>query len=146
MLQDMHNQIKCPIAIPPQVQTNDSTAIVGNIIDLLGFGSCEFVILYGGITDANVTFTTLLEDGNDPTLSDHAAVGDSCLLGTEEGATPLYSDDNTSFKLGYLGPKRYVRLTITPSGNDAGDINIAALAILGYPRVEPIEDQAVASA
>ncbi len=143
MLQDLHNNIQCQIAISPQKQTNSNTAFVSNIIDLANFGSCEFAILYGGITDANVTFTILLEDGDDSALSDHAAVDDAFLLGDEAGATPLFSDDDTCFKLGYIGPKRYVRLTITPSGNDAGDINIAALAILGHPRVKPQSTQAV---
>jgi hypothetical protein len=138
---DLHNNILVKRLISPQKQTNADTAIVSQIIDMEGYSSCELVIAYGGITDANVTFVTLVEDGNNSSLTDNAAVDSSYLLGTVAGATPLFSDDDKVFKLGYVGPKRYLRLTITPTGNDSGDINIAAVAILGHANKLPQSTQ-----
>jgi hypothetical protein len=88
-----------------------------------------FALLTGALTDANVTFVVLAEEGDDPTLSDNTAIPDANLLGTEALATPLFSDDNKCFKLGVINNKRYVRVTVTPSGNDAGDVNLAGVWI-----------------
>ena len=83
----------------------------------------------------------LVEDGNNSALSDNAAVDDAYLLGTEAGAALTQADDGEFRKIGYIGPKRYVRLTLTPSGN-AGNIPIAAIAILSGHRVLPQSAQA----
>ncbi len=45
----------------------------------------------------------------------------------------MFSDDNAAKKIGYIGPKRYVRPTITPSGN-TGNADISIVAILGGAR------------
>ena len=53
------------------------------------------------------------------------AVDDAFLTGTETKASFQFDDDNEMRKIGYVGPKRYVRVTITPSGNNSGNIFIA---------------------
>lgn len=137
MMHDLHNNIVCKRLISPQIQTNADTAFVSQIIDLAGYNKAEFVLLWGALTDANATFVVLVEDGDDSALSDHAAVDDAFLLGTEALAAPLFSNDDTVSKIGYIGPKRYVRITVTPSGNNSGDINIAGVAILAGHRKKP---------
>lgn len=57
------------------------------------------------MTDADATFTLLFEDGDDPALSDHAAVADGYLLGTEAVASFDFADDNEVRKIGYIGPR-----------------------------------------
>ena len=47
------------------------------------------------------------------------------LLGTTAGASFTFSDDNKIAKIGYIGSKRYVRLTVTPS-NNTGAVLISA--------------------
>jgi hypothetical protein len=64
-------------------------------------------------------------------------VADTFLLGTEAEAGFQFDDDDEVRKIGYRGDKRYVRLTITPSGN-TGDAPLAALAILGGPKLAPV--------
>lgn len=129
---DLHNEIEVRRLISPQVQTNADTAFVSQIIDTQGFEVLEIIIALGAITDADVTFVPLLEHGDASNLSDAAAVPDSMMIGTETTADFSFADDNEVRKLGYKAAtgKRYVRLTITPSGNGAGDINIAAVAVL----------------
>ncbi len=74
---------------------------------------------------------------------DAAAVADTNLLGTEALAGFTFADDDEVRKIGYMGHKRYVRLTITPASN-TGAWDIAALALLGRPRHAPSQTADVA--
>lgn len=141
-MRDLFNKVKILTLWNPIDLGTGNTAKVSEIIDLQGFNSCLFHIAYGSIADADVTFTTLLEDGDNASLTDNAAVADAELNGTEVGATPLFSDDNTGFKIGYVGAKRYVRLTVTPAAN-TGAILTSAVAILGAANQQPQSTQAV---
>lgn len=132
---DLHNNINPIRAISP-VSVADNTAQVSQIIDRRGYNSLEFVIATGSIADADATFAVLVEDGDDSGLSDAAAVADADLLGTEALAGFQFDDDNETRKIGYIGSKRYVRLTITPSGN-ASDALLSAVAVLGNPNLAP---------
>jgi hypothetical protein len=123
--------------IAPVAARTDNTAIVSAIIDTKGFNACTLMLVTGANTDANATFAVLVEDGNDPSLSDNAAVADEDLVGTEVLAGFTFSDDGECRKIGYVGNKRYVRMTVTPSGNDSGNIFIAGIAILGEPASAP---------
>lgn len=134
-MRDLHNNIHPKRCISP-VSEAGTTALVGQIIDKQGFSSLEYVIATGSIADADATFTVLLEDGDDSGLSDAAAVADAYLLGTEVLAAFQFDDDNETRKLGYIGPKRYTRLTITPVNNASAAV-ICAIAILGDPANAP---------
>lgn len=136
-MRDLHNNIHTVPLIPPVAARTDNTAIVSSIIDRLGYDSVELVLITGTNTDANATFTVLVEDGNNSGLSDNVAVPDSELLGTEALASYTFADDAETRKIGYVGNKRYVRLTVTPAGNDAGNIFIAGVAVLGHPNLSP---------
>lgn len=132
---DLHYNISPKRAISP-VSVSDNTALVSQIINLAGHESLEFVILAGQLADADATFTVLVEDGAAPNLSDASAVDDKFLLGTEAQASFKFDSDDKVFKIGYVGPKQYVRLTITPAAN-TGAALIAAVAVLGHPRNRP---------
>ncbi|KAA0597213.1 hypothetical protein J2848_000360 [Azospirillum lipoferum] len=137
-MRDLHNNIAVRRGLSPVAAGTDNTAYVSEIVDTQGFGSCEFIILIGANTDADVTFSVLFEDGDAANLSDHAAVADEYLLGTEAAASFDYSDDNEVRKIGYAGPKRYCRVTITPAGNNSGNIFIAGAWVLGHPATAPV--------
>lgn len=134
-MKDMMNKIHVARVISP-VSEAGTTALVGQIIDKKGFESLTYVIATGSIADADATFTVLLEEGDNSALSDAAAVDDADLLGTEVLAAFQFDDDNETRKLGYIGSKRYTRLTITPVANASAAV-IAAVAILGNPAVAP---------
>jgi hypothetical protein len=134
-MKDMMNKIHVARVISP-VSEAGTTALVGQIIDKKGFESLTYVIATGSIADADATFTVLLEEGDNSALSDAAAVADADLLGTEVLAAFKFDDDNETRKLGYIGSKRYTRLTITPVANASAAV-IAAVAILGNPAVAP---------
>lgn len=133
---DLHNKLAIRRAISP-VSVADNTALVSQIIDRQGFSALEFAIATGSIADADATFAVLIEDGDAANLSDAAAVPDALLIGTEGAAGFQFDDDNETRKIGYAGNKRYVRLTITPTGNASAAL-IAAIAILGGAHSSPV--------
>jgi hypothetical protein len=135
---DLHNNILVSRGISPVAAlTNVNTPIVSQIIDTANFAATEFLLQIGANTDADATFTVLVEDGNVANLSDNAAVADAYLLGTEALASFQYDDDNETRKIGYIGPKRYVRVTVTPANNGAGDIFLAGLWVQSCARKSP---------
>lgn len=134
---DLHNSLHfVPLIVPVAARTDD-TAIVSAIIDTAGYESVELALVTGTNTDADATFTVLVEDGAAANLSDNAAVADTFLLGTEAGASFTFADDGECRKIGYVGGKRYVRMTVTPSGNGAGNIFLSGIAVLGNSRDKP---------
>lgn len=134
---DMASLVRVVPIINPGTAPTDNTAIVSAVFDMAGFQSATVVIQSGSLADADATFTVLLEDGDAANLSDNAPVADQYLVGTEAAASFTFANDNAIRKLGYVGPKRYGRLTITPAGN-ASAANFSALVILGDPARAPV--------
>ena len=132
-MRDFTNNLHPIRAISP-VSVADNTAEVGEIIDRQGYDGLTFVIATGSLADADATFAVLIEHGNDSGLSDAAAVADADLLGTETLAGFQFDDDDETRKIGYLGDKRYIRLTITPAANASAAL-FSAVAVLGWPTV-----------
>lgn len=135
-MRDLYDNITVSQCTSPQNQTGD-TPVVSSIIDRRGYDSVLFGIAYGSLADAGATFTVLLEEGDVSTLSDAAAVADADLLGTEAAASVTQANDDVVRKLGYKGSKRYLRMTITPSGN-AGNAYVSVVALLGNPNNVPV--------
>lgn len=134
-MKDLMNQIHTKRVISP-VSVADTTALVGEIVDKKGFESLTYVIATGSIADADATFTVLLEESDDSGMSGATAVADADLLGTEVLAAFQFDDDNETRKLGYIGSKRYTRLTITPVANASAAL-VSAVAVLGHPQLAP---------
>ncbi len=137
-MRDIANNLDLKRAISPQAARTDNTAIVSQVADLKGYDGCMLAINIGANTDANATFAVLIEDSDDN--STYAAVADEYLNGTEALAGFQFDDDNEMRKLGSNGIKRYVRATITPSGNDSGNIFVTAgwvLKPLRMPAANP---------
>lgn len=132
-MRDIMNGLDLKRAISPQAARTDNTAIVSSVADLKGYDGCMLAINIGANTDANATFAVLIEDSDNN--SDYSAVDDAYLNGTEALAGFAFDDDNELRKIGYTGIKRYVRATITPSGNDSGNIFVTAAWVLRPLRV-----------
>lgn len=135
-MRDLFNSINPIPAVYPVATAANDTAVVGQIIDRQGYESLTYVLSFGAIPDVDATFTILLEEGDVANLSDATAVADADLLGTEALAAPLFSDDNKNKKLGYIGSKRYTRITITPANNTSATL-VAVNAVLGFPAKAP---------
>lgn len=141
-MRDMAHNIQVKRVLSP-VSVADNTAQVGQIIDKLGFQSLTYILALGSIADADETTVVLLEEGDAANLSDAAAVADTDMISQISGTAPeaaagfQFDDDNEVRKLGYIGNKRYTRLTITPSANASAAL-LAAIAILGHPDSKPV--------
>lgn len=142
MQRDLCTGVELARGISPAAAVTDNTAVVSSICDTAGFDSVFFAGQLGSIADADATFTVLFEEGDASDLSDNTAVADADLVGTEAGAQFLFSDDNKTFKIGYKGMKRYVRLTITPAAN-SGNFFVSGVWVKGHPRTLPKSTQIV---
>jgi hypothetical protein len=133
MMLDMFHDIEVRRLISPDEGAGSDTAKVSQIIDLKNTAANLIVIATGALADANATFAVLVEDGDDASLTDAAAVDDAYLIGTEAGAGFQFDDDDEVRKIAYIGPKRYLRVTITPTGN-TGAWDIGAVMLLSHHR------------
>jgi hypothetical protein len=124
-----------PVLNPGVVGPVNNTPVVGAIIDRYGFDSLTYAIQTGAMTTGGATYKITMEEGNDPALADTSAVAAGDLLGD---LTPSFAGaaQNSAFKIGYIGAKRYTRITITPTGNAAAT-NFSAVAILESPQLSP---------
>lgn len=109
---------------------SSSTTTNGNIIDTQGYNGLTFLLNVGARTDG--TYTPLIRHGDASDLSDVADVDDADLVGTEAGA--VISAANTVKKIGYVGNKRYVRLSVVSSSVSSG-ATVGGTAILTRPAV-----------
>lgn len=138
---DLANNVTPKQVLAPVAAHTTNSARVGTIIDRAGYESLTYLINIGAITDGSPPlseFTVLLEHGDESDLSDGEAVPDSMLIGTEALAGFTGLDDGECRKLGYIGDKRYTRLTITPSNNVSA--YFSAIALLGHPRNAPTDN------
>lgn len=127
-------RIKNKIALNLQtISTNTTTN--GNIIDVQGFDAFEFYITSGTLTDG--TYAILIQDGEESDLSDAADVTDENLTVTEASVGFADTDDNTIKHIGYIGNKRYVRLSIVSTGTTSGGV-FGAVSVQGFPSDGPI--------
>jgi hypothetical protein len=133
---EIHNQLHFVPLFEPKAATTDNTPWVSSIIDVSGYNAAEFVIETGTLTDADATFAVTVAHGDAANLSDTAAVPASQLVGTLAQAGFDFSTDVKARKIGYIGSKRYVQVTVTPS-NNTGNVFLGGFAVLGHPATSP---------
>lgn len=126
--QDLETVVKEVNAFDAQTIASDTTTN-GNSIDMQGFQSVVFAGQVANYNDGD--YTPLIEESSDN--SNWSAVADADLLptGTGQEAAAQLSAAGT-FKLGYRGNERYVRLSIV-SANTSTGANVAAMGVQGHP-------------
>ncbi|ATQ67415.1 MULTISPECIES: hypothetical protein [Methylosinus] len=141
-MRDMCNNILVKRVLSP-VSVSDNTAQVGQIIDRSGYDALAYVINIGSVADADATFAVLLEESDASDMTGAAAVADADMISQTSGTAPetaasfQFDSDNQVRKLGYIGSKRYTRLTITPASNASAAL-MSAVAVLGHPHSAPV--------
>lgn len=108
-----------------------STTTAGSSIDTKGFESLTLFVELGARTDG--TFLPLVQDSDDN--STFADVIDQFLIGTEAEAS--LNTANTVKSIGYVGKKRYVKLSIVSSAVTSG-ATVSATAILANASKRPV--------
>lgn len=134
MLRDLVNNFD--VLFGGAIAIADNTPLVTPIIDTRDYDAVMWGLITGTLADADATFTVSMEEGDASNLSDGDAVADTDMILTEADASFQYDDDQETRKLGYIGNKRYVQLTVTPAGN-SGSAPVAVFALGHKKRVSP---------
>lgn len=139
---DIHSSLAPTLGIAPVVITGN-TAVSTGIIDTSLYAGLEFYFLTGTLADSNATFAVSVAGGDvvdttGTTITDSAAITKASeFIGSTTTASFRYDDDNDVHRLGYVGSKRYIIVTVTPSGN-SGNAPFACL-VVGRPYLKPTD-------
>lgn len=128
---DLKNNIKIVNALNiASISTNTTT--VGVEVDTQGFESVTFEVITGARTDGTVT--PLIQE-TDTSGSYSGSVDDDNLVGLEADAA--LSVQHSRSRVGYIGTKRYVRLSLVSTSVTTG-LTAGASAILSDAKRLPV--------
>lgn len=119
-MRDLYSNIAAVPALAPAVQ---AAAINGAAVDLKGADRAAIVVNTGAIVGAG-DFGAVLQESDTTTSGDFADVA-ADLVDSDAPATLAAS---SSYRLGYRGHKRYIRVAVTKAGGTS--IAAGAVAIL----------------
>ncbi|UOK70266.1 hypothetical protein [Ancylobacter polymorphus] len=126
-MRDLVSNFGAVQAIAPAVQ---AAAADGITIDTLGYGSVGFVINTGAIVGSGDFGIKVQEsDASGSGFTDAAA-------SAVQGTVPATLVAASTYKLGYSGFKRYVRLSLTKAGGTS--IALGAVAVKGNAASRPV--------
>jgi len=135
-MRDGLSKLRIVPLIAPVAAITDNTATVSAIIDTRGYNEVTLAFVTGTNADADATVTALLEESDASNMSGSNAVADDDMVSQTNGTAPEtaasynFADDVETRAIGYVGTKRYIRLTLTPAGN-TGNHFVAGVALLG---------------
>ena len=135
---DLYNNIALVHALAPQtINTNTTTA--SSAIDLDGYEGALITFHSGAIagTSAANIFTPLITEC-DTSGGTYTDVADADLIGTEAAAVHNGGTDNTITKIGYVGSKRYIKVSIVSTATTTAGGLIEAQVIKGAALVRPV--------
>lgn len=124
---DLYNNIGLTLAVSPAVLTASNTSAA---IDLSGFESATAVITTGAIAGSgNFTPKLTHSDTSGGTYTDVTAAD---LI----GAFPSVLAADTAYKVGYKGPKPFIKTVLTL--NSGTSIAASAVIVKGNARSKPV--------
>ena len=139
-MMDVHNNIDVVRTIATVAVGTTGTGQTGKVVDRNGYQGVEFLISYGTITSTAAVFTVVAKEGD--VTGTMTSIANADLLGTESaagiaaGARTSNSNKNVSKRLGYIGIKRYVSLSI--SSTATAGTPVSAEVLLTNPRKAPV--------
>ena len=128
-MRDLHNDLISSASLNPATRT---TSANGSSADLQGYEGAEILVQAGAYTDGTHAFS-LEESANDSTFTDVAA-GD--LLGSEPTVNAS-AGQNKTYRFGYVGDARYIRVIVTVTGSPATGLLAGAVILRGKKRAAP---------
>jgi hypothetical protein len=128
---DLKNDIKIVNGLNIAAITSNTTT-AGVEVDTQGYESVTIEVITGARTDGTVT--PLLQE-SDVSGSYSGSVADEDLIGLEADAALLTAQSRTRF--GYIGKKRYVRVSLVSTSVTTG-LTAGASVILGHPKTAPV--------
>ena len=148
-MQDLNSNLAPVQAIPARTISQVGGALVSGNVDLAGFNAAQVVVHYGDIDEMGASpqgsaqIAVKLEHADDDgtgapgayaevTAADVTGAG-SVAAGVV--ATPV--SDLVPTTVGYVGDKRFLRITLTPTGLTNGG-PVGVLVNKGHPRHAPV--------
>ena len=134
-MKDLYNHIEFVQAIKP-VLVKDNTVPTAATVDLAGFNSAV-IELSVGLKSADAGTITLKAEHSDTTSFANVAAADMQGVTPAEGVIYTIdadSDDYTSriVKFGYVGGKRYLKLTIAEVGTNTNGVILGVTVVKGH--------------
>lgn len=144
-MKDMHSRVSVATLIAAATLAADNTPAA---VDLLGYQSAEILLAIGvgGITfsGTNKVEFKLTHSDDDSTYTDVATAD---MLGVTVASGGIIKSliaahaAGASYRFGYKGGKRYLKLLADFSGTHGTGTPIAAMVLLGEPDVAPTANQ-----
>lgn len=128
---DIHNGVLQKVALSIATASNGTRQ--GDILDIAGFQSVEFLPFSKLIPEGDYLF--FIEQGDDSGLADAEMLPSELTL----GSFPIYDtgDVHTATRVGSIGKKRFVRMSIKSENVSSSGGTFGALAVLSNPNTRP---------
>lgn len=145
-MRDLHNNVAHIAAVAPQ--TISGSSLVSGDIDLAGFNAAEVVAFLGDIDELGgspvgaAKLEVKIEHADDDGTGSpgaYAEVGLAEVIGPSSvtgGIVASTTSDGNFLEVGYLGAKRFLRVTLVPTGLTNGG-PVSAWVVKGSPRHAP---------
>lgn len=122
------------MALTPRAAIATNTTTVGAVIPLAGFNSATIFISSGVLTDG--AYAVLVEEA-DTSGGTYTTVAAADLTVTVGSVAFASTDDGVTKKIGYIGVKPFIRLSLVSTGVTSGGF-FSALAVLGDANIAPV--------
>lgn len=128
MRKDLISNLGAAVALSPAVQ---AAAVNGAAVDLAGFDAAMVIVTTGAIAGAG-DFGVKLQHSDTSTSGDFVDVPVDDRITT----APATLAADATYKIGYRGSKRFIRLAVTKAGGTS--IAAGAVVIKGLPALAPV--------
>lgn len=147
-MRDLHNNLDAVQAIQAQTITQAGGAIQSGNIDLKGFGAAEVVAHFGDIDEmggspvGGAKIDVKIEHAADDGTGSPGAYANVTLadvlgpVAVTSGVVASPTTDTDVIKVGYVGDKRFLRVTLTPTGLTNGG-PAGVIVVKAHPRHAP---------
>lgn len=129
-MRTIHDDIATVTTLPPA--TYDTTT-PGTAVDTRGYDAVEVLLTLGEYADDSHVLT--IEDSSDGQVFTPAAAAD--IIGDWPDTLDDDTHDEGTIRVGYIGARRYVRVSTAVTGTGTGS-PYGAVIVLGLPKQAPV--------
>ncbi len=137
---DLHNNIDVTQMLDPVVISGGAATVTGDrVVDMQGAGALEVIANIGASGDtlaSNLKLDLKLTHGDLANGSDQAVISNAAdVLGTYSTSTGVFAtvddaaEDDAAYKVGYVGIKRYVGVSVVKTGTHTNGTPVAISGI-----------------
>ena len=148
-MKDLHSNISIVKGLTPQTVTSGGGAVNTGNVDLQGFNSAEIEFSIGAnlgdtlnVTNKFTVALTHADDNGAGSPGDYANVEAKDVLGVTPATGVVFTIDDATedelvYRCGYVGGKRFIKVTVTPNGTLTSGNPIAVNIVKGHPSDAP---------